>query len=362
MVIFIPGGIENGGGIGRQMGYFLQEQRNNGLGSTYEVVDTRGPRFINGSWLHAIPAVFTLASSVARLAQARVSGSASLAHINIAGRGSTVRKLVLAMASRGSGMPYLLHVHDYNYAEDYNRRNALTRALVRQMFLGAAKTLVLGSRELEALSTRLRLAPDKIAVLHNAVPDPQPANPGSSDNECRIVFLGHLSERKGVPELLRALGSASLRGRRWRATLAGDGPVTEYRRLALELGIADRIEFPGWVDQTATRAVCEAANVLVLPSHAEGLAMSVLEGLSHGLAVIATPVGAHSEVIEPEVSGLFVPPGDVEALSAALTRVIDDPALRAKLGARARRRFLESFHVRGYAEQLGGIHASLMSR
>ena len=60
------------------------------------------------------------------------------------------------------------------------------------------------------------------------------------------------------------------------------------------------------------------------------------------------------------MSGLFVPPGNVEALSLALARVIDDPLLRARLGAGARRRFLESFNVRGYAEQLEKIHASLM--
>ena len=55
--------------------------------------------------------------------------------------------------------------------------------------------------------------------------------------------------------------------------------------------------------------------MLVLPSHAEGLAMSVLEGLAHGLAVVTTPVGAHAEVIEPERSGLLTPPGDIAALA-----------------------------------------------
>ena len=65
----------------------------------------------------------------------------------------------------------------------------------------------------------------------------------------------------------------------------------------------------------------------MLPSHAEGLAMSVLEGLAHGLAVVATPVGAHAEVIEPEQSGLLTPPGDVAALAASRSiRVIGDRA------------------------------------
>jgi glycosyltransferase involved in cell wall biosynthesis len=258
-------------------------------------------------------------------------------------------------------MSYLLHVHDYNYAEEYKRRGALIRVFIRQTFRGAAKILVLGSREQIALSRLMGLPLGNVAVLHNAVPDPRPVKDmAERGGECRFVFLGYLSERKGLPELMHAFGSSALRGRRWRAVLAGDGPIDDYRHLATELGIAERVEFPGWLDQGGVRAVCEAADVLVLPSHAEGLAMAVLEGLSYGLPVITTPVGAHTEVIEPEVSGLFVPAGDVEALSAALARVIDDPALRTRLGAGARRCFLEKFHVRGYAEQLASLHQELV--
>jgi glycosyltransferase involved in cell wall biosynthesis len=89
--------------------------------------------------------------------------------------------------------------------------------------------------------------------------------------------------------------------------------------------------------------------------------MAVLEGLSYGLPVIATPVGAHEEVIVPGVSGIFVAPGDVEALADALSRVIDDEQLRERLGAGARCRFLEKFDARGYAERLGHLHASMLS-
>ena len=271
-----------------------------------------------------------------------------------------MRKLIICTTARCVGMSYILHVHDYNYAEEYSRRSALTRFFIRQTFRTAAKILVLGSREQSALSKVMGLPPSKVVVLHNAVPDPRPVKEIGVPGECRFVFLGYLSERKGVPELLHALGSPALRRRRWRAVLAGGGPIDEYRRIATELGIAERVEFPGWLDQGGVRAVCEAADVLVLPSHAEGLAMSVLEGLSYGLPVITTPVGAHTEVIEPEVSGLFVPAGDVEALTAALVRVNDDPVLRARLGAAARRRFLEKFHVRGFAERLAQLHESIV--
>ena len=89
--------------------------------------------------------------------------------------------------------------------------------------------------------------------------------------------------------------------------------------------------------------------------------MSVLEGLSHGLAVITTPVGAHSEVIEPEVSGILVPPGDVAALADALARVIQDETLRSRLARGARERFLEAFDIRPYAIRLEQLHAALFA-
>jgi len=175
-----------------------------------------------------------------------------------------------------------------------------------------------------------------------------------------LLFLGYLSARKGVPELLQALASLPSRTRYWRATLAGGGPVDEFRKRAEKLGILDKVSFPGWVDEAGVRALCGQADVLVLPSHAEGLAMSILEGMSHGLAVIATPVGAHSEVIEPENSGLFVPPGDVPTLAGALARVIDDESLRQRLGRGGRERFLADFDARLYASRLTNLHARLL--
>jgi glycosyltransferase involved in cell wall biosynthesis len=360
VLLLCAGGIESGGGIGRQMGYFVDEHESKGSKPAYTIVDTRGPRFLNGSNFYTFFAIFYFTVSILRVMWASLSRNSRLAHVNIAGRGSTVRKLIICAAARCVGMSYILHVHDYNYAKEYGRRSALTRFFIRQTFRKAAKILVLGSREQIALSTLMGLPPGKAVVLHNAVPDPRPVKVMGAPGECRFVFLGYLSERKGVPELLHALGSSALRGRRWRAVLAGGGPIDEYRGVATELGIAERVEFPGWLDQGGVRAVCEAADVLVLPSHAEGLAMSVLEGLSYGLPVITTPVGAHTEVIEPEVSGLFVPAGDVEALTAALVRVNDDPALRARLGVAARRRFLEKFDVRGYAEQLARLHEAVV--
>ena len=364
VLLLCPGGLEHGGGIGRQIGYFLAALPLGADTPTYRVIDTRGPWFLGGArWRIPLSALY-LGAAAFRIAGAGIAGQPSLLHVNITGRGSTSRKFVLTAIARAVALPYVLHIHDYDYAADARARGELMRRLVRGMFAAAAQIIVLGTEAERTLRAALALPDAPILVLPNAVPDPHPAPraapTGAAEDPVHLVFLGYLSSRKGVPELLEALASPALAALPWRATLAGGGPVDEFRARAAALGLADRVALPGWIDQPAASALCAAADILVLPSHAEGLAMSVLEGLAHGLAVVATPVGAHAEVIEPEQSGLLAPPGDVDALAAALLRVIGDPALRERLRAGARRRFLDSYEVRHYAVRLARLHVGLV--
>lgn len=361
--VVTAGGLQDGGGIGRQMGYFLQARQGCEEGVVYRVIDSRGPWFLGSSPLYIVCAGFYLASAMIKLLWARLSAAPCLAHVNISGRGSTIRKIILLTFAQGLGLHYLLHVHDYDYADEYRRRNPLMQMLISRIFRGAVKVVVLGGRDQKLLSSLLKLPSGQVTVLHNAVPDPEPNlnRVRPPETPCQLLFLGHLSARKGVPELLRALATPSMASRPWHATLAGGGPLDEFRVLADGLGILEKVDFPGWVDEAGIKALSTKADILVLPSHAEGLAMAVLEGLSYGLVVITTPVGAHTEVIEPGVSGIFVPPGDVAALAEALVCAIDDEGLRKRLGRGARNRFLERFDVRGYADRLAQLHVDLFS-
>jgi glycosyltransferase involved in cell wall biosynthesis len=369
VLVLCPGGLEHGGGIGRQMGYFLAALPHATETPAYRVIDTRGPWFLGSArWRIPMSGLYLVAAAF-RITWAGIARQPTLLHVNITGRGSTLRKLMLTAIARAAALPYLLHVHDsespiQSYAADFRARSGLMQRLVRGMFAAAAQIVVLGRETERTLRVALALPDGSILVLPNAVPDPHPASRSTAGaaaaDLAHIVFLGRLSAEKGVPELLEALASRTLARLPWRATLAGSGPVDEYRARAAALGLADRVAFPGWIDQASASALCAAADILVLPSHFEGLSMSMLEGLAHGLAVVATPVGAHAEVIEPEKSGLLTPPGDVTALAAALARVVGDPALRERLGAGARQRFLDRFDVRCYSVRLARLHVGLL--
>jgi glycosyltransferase involved in cell wall biosynthesis len=359
-----PGGLEHGGGIGRQMGYFLSALPKASEGPRYRVIDTRGPWFLGGAPWRVPLSVLYLAAAALRVAWTGVVRRRSLLHVNITGRGSTIRKLVITAIARAVSLPYVLHIHDYDYAADVETRSGPMRRFVRGMFLRASQIIVLGANAERKLRAVLSLQDTRTLVLPNAVPDPHLASrsevSAATADTVHLVFLGYLSARKGVPELLEALATREMAALRWRATLAGGGPVEAFRARAAALGLSHRVDFPGWIGQSEASALCAAAEILVLPSHAEGLAMSVLEGLAHGLAVVTTPVGAHAEAIVSEESGLLTPPGDVAALAAALVRVVRDPGLRERLRVGARQRFVDHFDVRTYSARLVALHTGLM--
>lgn len=197
---------------------------------------------------------------------------------------------------------------------------------------------------------------DRIAIVYNGVPRPSSlARAHTRDTACRLVFLGRLSGSKGIPALLHALATPALQQSAWRATLAGDGEIDVYRQQAAELGLAERVDFPGWVSKDQVRRLLAEADIFVLPSHAEGLPVALAEALAHKVATVTTRVGAIPDLLVGEESTLFVDPGDADELAAALNRLILDGDLRdriAKNGYDVFKRYLEVGRAASSIKQL----------
>ncbi len=157
-----------------------------------------------------------------------------------------------------------------------------------------------------------------------------------------LVCVGRLSRQKGQDLLLRAL--ARLRHTDVRLRLVGDGPAAaDLDALALELGVADRVERVGH-DVPAPHL--RAADVVVLPSRWEGLALALLESMAVGSVVVASDRGSVAALGD---AGVVVPLQDeddfVVRLADELDRLLDDPSARAALRERARTRVVEAYSL-----------------
>ena len=347
-VALVGPGPHGAGGIGRVMSYVLA-----GLpdGVEVRVLDTRGRS------ARPLLSVLPLAGCCLRLALLRAGRRVDLAHVNMSGRGSTARKAAVVAVCRLVRLPVVLHLHASGFDEFYTALPAAARRVIRRVFHSAATVVVLGTGWRDFVCDHLGVPAEQVTVLPNAVPGaPDGAVRSRPAGEpLRVLFLGRLGARKGVPELLAALADPRLAGQDWRATVAGDGDVGRYRREAARRGLADRAELPGWVDEHRAHRLLSEAHVLVLPSHAEGLPLSVLEAFAAGVPVISTPVGGIPEAVTDGVNGLLVPPGRPDRLAAAVSALLADEGRRAALGAAARRTWERQYAIGPYVHRLTAL-------
>jgi len=289
-----------------------------------------------------------------RVARALVTLDAPLVHVQTASRASFWRKSVVCLLARTAGRPYLVHVHGGEFMKFYAEESGpLTQRWIRHTLSRAALVIALSEQWRGRL---LAIAPTaRIEVLPNgvALPDLQRVRRAQ---EPALLFVGDLIRAKGLHDLLRAFGRVAPRFPRLKLICAGGQPPADMIQLVAQLGLQQRVVCPGWLGPERLHAEFSRATVFALPSYAEGMPMALLEAMSWGLPVIATPVGGVPQVLEDGMNGLLVAPGDIDALAAALARLVAEPALRDSLGAAARRTIETRFSLDAALERLGEIY------
>jgi glycosyltransferase involved in cell wall biosynthesis len=264
-------------------------------------------------------------------------------------------------------VPAVSTIHGRNWVAGEARRGLAYRALRR---LGVP--IVAVSEDLAGfLALGLAVPRAKLEMIHNGIPLPSEpraderartraaarAALGIPDDRSLVVAVGNLYPVKDHATLVRALAQLT----RARVAIAGRGDEEEpLRRLAAEFGVADRLHLLGLRDDVAT--VFAAGDVFVQPSRSEGLPLAVLEAMAHGLPVVASRVGGIPEAVDEGKSGFLVPPGDPDALAAALARVLDAGDRGAALGQAARERAVAEFSVERMAERYRALYLRRLGR
>jgi len=350
IMVVTPLGEGGRGGIDRIMDEIrVQLSEKPPADLTVSFYSTRG----QGHILRSIPLV---AITALRLLLAPFGFGPDLVHINLAQDGSTLRKLLVARVARFVGVPYIIHLHGSRFRSSWAKAPPVLVRRMQRLFGYAAHTLVLGTVWKEFILQHAPKAEGRIEIFPNASPAAEPAVRETRDHVV-ILFLGYIGERKGAPQLVEALATMKSspdleQGPQWRAIIAGNGDVEETRARVESLGLADRVTLPGWVGPEEVSRLLSQADILVLPSFDENLPMSVIEGMAHGLAVAATPVGAVEDILHHEKTGLITPTGDAPALAKTLERLVLDPDLRARLGAAAKAYHTEHLEMGAYYRKL----------
>lgn len=155
-----------------------------------------------------------------------------------------------------------------------------------------------------------------------------------------VLCVGTIGGRKAQPILVEAFGRIAGRHPGWRLDLVGrPGVAADMERIQAyvsENGLAERVQLPGWLSDQETEDRMKTASIFAIPSLQEGLGLSLQEALFQGCVAVGSRAGGIPELIDPEMNGLLVNPGDVADLSAALDRLISNPVLLEKMRQESR--------------------------
>ena len=242
-------------------------------------------------WLVLLLPAFLLSFA---LAARRAARDADLVHAH------WLPSALIALATR---KPYLVQLWGTD-VELARRARWLARPLLRRALLAVVASEFLAEAARELGAREVRLVPQIMRLPDGVGPPVEPPH---------VLFVGRLSPEKGILEFLEATEGIP-------RVIVGDGPLRD--RVPETVGAVAPREVGGYFERAA---------VVCVPSRREGLGLAAREAMAWGRPVVATSVGGLLGV-----SGVLVPPGDVQALREAIERLLADPQLRARIGAAAR--------------------------
>ena len=216
----------------------------------------------------------------------------------------------------------------------------------------------------DVCAERLRregVAPDRISLIRNGLDLGAFGLRPSPPRRHRIVCVGGLRPEKAHEVLVAAIGRLRPAWPDVKLRLIGDGPCeAALRELAAGLGLLDCVEFLGRRDDIP--ALLREADVFVLPSRTEASPSTVLEAMGAGLPIVASRVGGVPEAVTDGVTGLLVPPDNVDALVGAVSHLFATPSLGERLGLAARRHVQDHYSLARMVSAFENLYLAELAR
>ncbi len=285
-----------------------------------------------------------------------------IVHIHGASKGSFYRKYALFLVAKYLFRKKVIyHMHGAMFHLFYQRAPSFIQTRVRH-FINTTDCLIVLSEWWRAYFSE-NFSPRMIRIVPNIVSaTARPSRSMRAIEPVRFLFLGRIGERKGVYDLLEVLRThrEALRGK-YVLELGGDGETEKLQRLITQYELSESVKFIGFVTGPQKEQRLQEADVYLLPSHHEGLPISILEAMSFGLPIISTNVGGIPEVVVPDENGLLIEPGDQAAIFAAIKFFTDHPDKIAAYGARSYEMVTQRYFPTPVMYSLAELYQTLLS-
>lgn len=248
--------------------------------------------------------------------------------ILFAGAGASfIERSMMALFARMFGIPVVVMIRSGHFRTQYH--NSPVFRLIAKWLLRIPNRVGVQGESWMPLLDEAGVDRGRVVVVPNwlshlpAAPRVRVRQPG---NPLRLLFAGWMTPYKGVPELIEAARLLGSETSDFVLTMVGGGDLLEEAREAAgEPMLADRLAVTGWLEREALGSEMVRADILILPSHAEGFPNVVMEAMAEGMPIIATPVGAIPDSVSDGANGLIVPIGDSRAIADAVRVYLAEP-------------------------------------
>jgi glycosyltransferase involved in cell wall biosynthesis len=231
----------------------------------------------------------------------------------------TIFSIILILANRS----FLIQYH----GGTPNRASILKHYLIKKIYTRTAtrakRILVLTNKQSSELQENFGLTS---SLVRNFVASPSNLKEKKPSAPLTFLYLGRLDRTKGVFELINSFCNLHKKGAQFNLIIAGSGPERENLiALSRSVEINNKVKFLDYITGDTKDTVLRTADVMILPSYSEGLPYSILEGLSYGIPIISTPVGAIPEILDEGETVLYIKPKSTESLTKTLENIIKNP-------------------------------------
>lgn len=256
-----------------------------------------------------------------------------LLHIHGAANASFYRKKVFVKMGKSFGKKVIMHQHAADFKaffEHSNDKQGISTTL------NLCDILIVLSQSWKRYFTGIGVCETKIRVLNNIVIPPAAFFPERTDSKLHLLFLGEISNRKGIYDLLDVLkqsqevflGKLFLR-------IGGNAVDGDMDAFIAENNLSKLCKYEGWVSGEKKRECLEWADIYILPSYNEGLPIAILEAMSYAHPVISTNVGGIPEIVYHHKNGILTAPGDKAQIKNALQFFLENPGKISQYGKNA---------------------------
>lgn len=278
-----------------------------------------------------------------------------IVHIHMSHGGSFFRKNALLKLINLFHKKTIIHLHSSSFMDFYKASSEKNKILIKKMLESVDYVIVLGEnwkKNIETISKQIRVEiVNNCALKHDQRKIPQ---------KFCILFTGVLTKRKGVIDLLKAVDLMDDSIKKIISVyIVGDGEEKKELIRFCNLQKLTFVSFLGWRKAEEISNLLNESSIFVLPSYNEGLPMSILEALSHGVPVISTDVGSINEAVVNDVSGFLIKPGDCDDIKEKILLFVKNEKKLVELSNSSYNLFIEKFSLDSFFNKIFKIYDKL---